>query len=361
MKITIDRQHALKRLQRVAPVANNRVVEMLRNICVVANEQITAEANDTEVFCLTKIDGEIHKAGAVLLPKDRVIPFLSECTDDYVTIETFVNVVHLKCGKAEVKVPTGDVNEFPKAKQAEEVDAVKVNTEAFSDMIKRTGYAIDVDSSRYALGGVLLTTEGDSLIAVGTDGRRLSMMEEPCQGKFNAGHSIIVPKKALSLLEKISGEESSLWCDGNTLHYKDDSTLMSIRLVEGRYPNWKAVMPNIADHATIPISNPSAFESAVRQAAIVTAGSETRGMRFTLEDGVMKLSCIVAEAGKSTVDVPLDYSGPKREVMLDCDFLREFLGAIGDDSLVLHIGDASNPVLCEAGTQRYIIMPLALE
>jgi DNA polymerase III subunit beta len=361
LKITLDRQHALKRLQRVAPLALNRGNEILRNICVIATDEITAQATDTEVFCLTKLDGEVHKPGAVLLPKDRVIPFLSECTDDFVTFETLVNSVQITCGKADVKIPTGNPDEFPKMRQSDEGSVVKVDAEAFAGMIKRTGYATDPASSRFALGGILLHTEGDSLFAIGTDGRRLSMMEEPCQGSLPNDWSTIVPKKALSILEKVTGSEVSIWRNSSTLFYRDDSTLLSVMLVEGRFPNWKAVIPNVQDHSTIPISNPSALQSAVRQAAIVTAGSETRGIRFTLDSGVLRLSCIVADAGKSVVEVPIEYDGVKREVMLDHDFLRQFLDTIGDDSLVLHIGSSNNPVLCEAGTQRYVIMPLAME
>ena len=361
MKITLDRQRALKRFQRVAPLAQNRVNEVLRNICVVANEQITAQATDTEVFCRVNLDGEIHKPGAALLPKDRLIPFLSECTDDTVTIETLVNDVRLVCGKADIKLPTGNPDEFPKMQKMDRDGIVKVSAEAFAGLIKRTGYATDPDSTRFALGGILLLTEDGALIAVGTDGRRLSLMEEPCQGELPSSHSIIVPKRALPILEKVSGEEVSIWCNSSSIYYQDESTLMSIRLVEGRYPNWRAVLPNIADHATIPVSNPASLQSAVRQAAIVTSGSETRGVRVTLEDGVLRLSCIVADAGKSVVEVPLEYEDAKREVMLDHQFLREFLDNIGDDSLVLHIGGPASPILCEAGSQRYVLMPMALE
>ena len=42
-------------------------------------------------------------------------------------------------------------------------------------------FATDNESSRYALGGVLLELTADKITAVGTDGRRLAMMEGPAR------------------------------------------------------------------------------------------------------------------------------------------------------------------------------------
>ena len=47
------------------------------------------------------------------------------------------------------------------------------------ELIRRTVFATDNESSRYALGGVLLELAADKIIGVGTDGRRLAKMEVP--------------------------------------------------------------------------------------------------------------------------------------------------------------------------------------
>ena len=43
-------------------------------------------------------------------------------------------------------------------------------------LIRRTIFATDVESTRYALGGVLVELIGESIAMVGTDGRRLARM-----------------------------------------------------------------------------------------------------------------------------------------------------------------------------------------
>ena len=58
----------------------------------------------------------------------------------------------------------------------------------FREMIRRTIFATDNESSRYALGGVLLEMGGDKIIGVGTDGRRLAKMEGPAPQRRRASN-----------------------------------------------------------------------------------------------------------------------------------------------------------------------------
>ena len=77
-----------------------------------------------------------------------------------------------------------------------------VPTRLFREMVKRTVFATDPESSRYALGGVLLEMEDTSVTAVGTDGRRLARMEgtgESVGGHQTNGMTTIVPTRCDSI------------------------------------------------------------------------------------------------------------------------------------------------------------------
>ena len=72
-------------------------------------------------------------------------------------------------------------------------------------LIRRTIFATDVESTRYALGGVLVELTAESIAMVGTDGRRLARMSAPADAENNppapAGFPVI-PVKALKLIER---------------------------------------------------------------------------------------------------------------------------------------------------------------
>ncbi len=73
---------------------------------------------------------------------------------------------------------------------------------AFRELVRRTVFATDTESTRYALGGVLLEVDGDTITAVATDGRRLACMKsegKSVNGYQTVGATAIVPAKTLSL------------------------------------------------------------------------------------------------------------------------------------------------------------------
>ena len=68
-------------------------------------------------------------------------------------------------------------DEFPEVANFDDQDYFEINANVLQELIKRTLFATDSESSRYALGGVLLEMDDKTITAVGTDGRRLAKMQ----------------------------------------------------------------------------------------------------------------------------------------------------------------------------------------
>ena len=122
-----------------------------------------------------------------------------------------------------------------------------------SQIIRRTTFATDNESSRYALGGVLIELTADKITAVGTDGRRLAMMEAPAQsvgGHATGDNMTIVPARSMHLIEKILTEpdaEIHIAARANEMLVKSPRATLYSRLVEGRFPKWRDVFPKRPD------------------------------------------------------------------------------------------------------------------
>src|SRR6202011_1260363 len=72
-------------------------------------------------------------------------------------------------------------------------------------LIRRTIFATDVESTRYALGGVLVELTAETITMVGTDGRRLARAIAPAEAEHGAQNptgSPVIPVKALKLIER---------------------------------------------------------------------------------------------------------------------------------------------------------------
>ena len=72
-------------------------------------------------------------------------------------------------------------------------------------MIRRTVFATDVESTRYALGGILVELKGETATLAATDTRRLAVVRGPCAASGPGGvenPAPVVPSKAVALIER---------------------------------------------------------------------------------------------------------------------------------------------------------------
>ena len=256
MKITCLREPLTAAFSLAASIAPNRSPkEILQNVKVTADGgKITLTATDMEVGIRLELQEgvEIESEGTALLPVQRTMAILRESNDEQLTFETDDSGVGVKGNRSKFKLPGSNPDEFPSVTGFDEDSYHVIPTRLFREMVRRTVFATDAESSRYALGGVLLEMEGNSVIAVGTDGRRLARMEgsgDPQGDHKTTGSSTIVPTRAIHLMERAlsdSDETVDVAARSNDLLLRTPRAVIYSRLVEGRYPVWRQVFPKLS-------------------------------------------------------------------------------------------------------------------
>lgn len=129
--------------------------------------------------------------------------------------------------------------------------------------------------------------------------------------------------------------------------------------MEGRFPDYKAVLPKKEDvKARIPL-HAGAFASAIRQAAIMI-DDETRRLCLKFTAGLLTLSARNSNSGRSRVELPLEYSGSPIETFFNPVYLLDMLKQFPPDTaLEIELVSGSHPALLRAGDEyQYLIMPL---
>ncbi len=234
-------------------------------------------------------------------------------------------------------------------------------------MVRRTTFATDPDSTRFALGGVLLELNGEDVLAVGTDGRRLARMNG--KGKSVGGHetigsSTIVPTRALALMERSINDKDEfvqIASRGNDVLLRSNRSIIYSRLVEGRFPNWRQVIPTRDNSVKINLAV-GPFHNVIRQAAIV-ADQESRGLDFEFGGGTLLLSAKTADLGQSRVEMPIEYDGEPIRMKLDHRFISDFLKVLeADTKFVMDIvGPTASALMTTDDGYAYVVMPMALD
>ncbi|HUY87945.1 MAG TPA: DNA polymerase III subunit beta [Pirellulales bacterium] len=368
MKVICDREKLLAAFQIASVVAPARSPKpILRNVKFeVAEGRGTLLATDLEVGVRVSLaDVEVEAPGSAVLPIDRFGSILRESSDAKLRIESDGQGTLVRGDRSEFKLPAGNPDEFPSITEFTESKYHALPARLLKELIRRTVFATDTESSRYALGGVLLEMSGDKIIAVGTDGRRLAMMEAP--GKAVEGHETgdtmtIVPTRAMHFIERAladGDEEVQIGARSNDVLVRSPRVTVYSRLVEGRFPKWRDVFPRRSDAVKIEmVVGP--MHSAVRQAAIVT-NEDSRGVDFTFGDGKAVLSGRAAEMGQSRVELPIAYDGASISITLDPRYVSDFLKVLDPEkNFTLEIKDSESAAVCSTDDgYGYVIMPLA--
>lgn len=370
MKFTTERIAFSQAFQLVTTVAATRDVKpVMQNVKVIADmssgePHLVLMATDGEMGIrriVTKCD--VTEPGEAILPAKRMRQILQEVTSENIEISGDSQKLMLDCGgSSKFQLTTQPTDEFPDVYPFEETAFHEVAAATFRELIKRTVFAIEPDSARYALGGVLLEMLEEKIVGVATDGRRLATQEITAEsiGDHISDGVAIVPPRALTLLERaMTDEQDAIKINMGTnrmLACSHDTTIFS-RLIEGRFPKWRNIVPDTTTRMNIPLPV-GAFYSAVRQAATVTSEKQP-GIVFQFSDDKLVLQGQGAEIGESVIEMPIAWQGEEIRVKLDPAFLVDFLRVLPSDKVIDMFVEDDGPVVFKTDDEyMYIVMPL---
>jgi DNA polymerase-3 subunit beta len=368
MKVICNREKLLHAFHTAASVAPSRSTKpVLQNVKLdVTDEEATLMGTDLEMGIRIVAEGfEVETPGSVLLPIVRFGMILRESSDEKLRLQSDGQKTMVQGQWSEFQLPSENPDEFPVVTAFDEEQYQELPARSFGEMVRRTIFATDNESSRYALGGVLLEMTPKEIIAVATDGRRLARQQGPASsvGGFKAPETTtIVPTRAMQVIERaIAGNEENIQIAAheNDVLIRSSKVVLYSRLVEGRYPKWRDVFPRREGMLKIEM-NVGPFLAAVRQAAVVTS-EERRGVEFTFGDGKVVLVAHGAEYGESHVELPIGYDGAEIAINLDPRYLIDFLKVLDPErSFTFELRDGESAAVC--GTDDgygYVVMPLA--
>ena len=369
MKFTCEREKLLAAFLTASSVAPTRSPKpILQNVKLeLSGDTAVLMATDLEIGIRVEVAGvQIDAPGAAVLPKDRMGPILRESSDAVLRIESDGQGTTIRGDRSEFRLQAENPDEFPAVAAFEETAYHELPARAFRELVRRTAFATDTESSRYALGGVLLELGEDKITGVGTDGRRLAKMEVASKsvgGHQSGDQMTIVPTKAMHLIERALSEEGDVRISArpNDVLVKSNRVTIYSRLVEGRFPKWRDVFParSLAQQIEMVIGP---LYAAVRQAAIFTS-EDSRGVEFAFDDGKLVLSGRAAQVGQSRVEIPVAFESKALAITLDPRYISDFLRVLDPEkSFTLELKDPESAALCRTDDgYGYVIMPLARE
>lgn len=334
------------------------------------NGRLQLTATDLDVGIKASRPCEVVTPGAVTIPARALADMVRVLPGPDVVLKRLPNQhVEVKSGRTKARLMALSADEFPTLPAYDTAHFVTVDNTLLVDMVDKTLYAASTDETRYNLNGVFFeppATADGPLTMVATDGHRLVRVERTFAGAngFRLKGPVILPRKGLNELKRVldgaDGDTVELGFHDNHAVVRKGNTLLGMRLVEGQFPDYKQVIPKLADKV-VRLTRQDLVDSLKRVS--VLAQDKMQPVKVTLGRDQLIVSCTNPETGEISDDVPVEYAGASIDVAFNARYLVEALASLDDKNVLLKVTDNLSPgLLVGVDEPRHlcVVMPMRL-
>lgn len=363
MKVKVERTALIAGLQVVQNVVSLRsTLPILYNVLIEAEKDcltLTTTDLDMSVRCIVK--AEIEKTGATTLPARRLFNIIRELGDTHVELKLEDNhSTSVSCGTSFFKIMGMSNEDFPPMAATEGTSGYRMEQGAFKEMLRKTHYAASTEETRYILNGVLMSFKDGKLTMVATDGRRLALVEQELDFPKESEADMVLPSKAVNeLLHTLSGEgELNIYGEKNRMVFEFNNIVMSTKLIEGSYPNYRQVIPPECEER-IAVDREGLL-MALRRVSLVTT-DKSNATKLTFAKNKLVVTTTTPDVGEARESVPIKYAGKQISVAFNPEYVMDPLKNLSNDELYFELTDDLSPgvVKCDMPF-LYVLMPIRI-
>jgi DNA polymerase-3 subunit beta len=189
------------------------------------------------------------------------------------------------------------------------------------------------------------------------------MAETKLDGEVTARRQIIIPRKGVLELQGLfeSGEGTvDLEFGRNHLRLRRGGVTFTSKLIDGRFPDYEAVIPIGADKDVR--VNREELRSALQRAAILS-NEKYRGVKLEVSPNKLRIVAHNPEQEEAVEEVEARTGVAELSVGFNVNYLMDALAALGGDDILLSLRDAQSSCLLrkvDSDETRHVIMPLRL-
>lgn len=347
MKFTISSSALLSVLSTTGKVVSNKNTLPILDFFLfdLKDGQLKVTASDLETTLVGTIAVEsVESEGVIAAPVKLMLDSLKEFSEQPLTIEADENTweITVSWKSGSLKIPGTSGLGYPALPElAEDKTSVQVDVDMMICGINKTIFATADDNLRPVMNGVYVALSDDNVTFVATDAHKLVKYNASVEGLV-ANASFILPKKPANLLRGLLLKEDDAievaFDKKNVVFYLKNSTLVC-RLIEGVYPNYKAVIP--AANPNRVIVDRVELLNAIKRVA-VCSNQATNLVELNIETNTVRLATKDLEFSYSAHEtLSCAYEGSAITIGFKSTFLVDILSNIDTPSMVIELADST--------------------
>ncbi|MFT6927345.1 MAG: DNA polymerase-3 subunit beta [Psychromonas sp.] len=367
MHFSISREAFLRPLQLVvSSVAGGRpALPIMANILIeVKDNQLSLTGTDLEVELIALVALENpSENGVITVPARKLLDIcrgLSEPCE--IKFQVKDEKVTVRSGRSRYLLSSLPAADFPNIESWQSLVELTVPQAEFKKLIEFTQFAMASQDVRYYLNGMYFEASEQTLRSVATDGHRLAS----CSIKLNQPieqQSVIVPRKGVIELVKLLDNDQAdvtIQIGQNNLRAVIEGFIFTTKLVDGRFPDYRRVIPKNGDKELI--SNRESLKQAFSRAAILS-NEKFRGVRLILSENLLQITANNPEREEAEEYIDVDYHSANLEIGFNVSYVLDVLNTLKSEQVKITFSNSDHSALIESidsDDSLYVLMPMRL-
>lgn len=366
MNITATKEQLLPHLTRALAATDPRVtLPILSHMLIEAKAgtlRVIGSDLETQIISVGAIDQkasmEIAAPAKKLSDVVRMLPDGAE-----VRMKTEGGKLTIQSGRSRHSLATRDAADYPTfLVSGDKKFTATISASIMFEALRRVRNATAANDVRTYLMGVPIEFRDGVLRTLGSNGHRLSVNEIAVEFDGNS-EQVIIPNRSVAEVAKIlsvhSDDDVEVMITDSTIHFSVGSVSFSSKLIEGRFPDYRRVLPRHYDGKLV--VNAKALGGSLKRIGVIQ--DQYGAVAFSVADGVIRLRSTNAATEESTDEVPL--------TVCDCEdvthgfntgYLLDSLSTVATDDARIAIADSGAITVQETSDieWRAIIMPMRI-
>ena len=372
MKLIISSSELLRGVMAVAkaipaksplPILENFLFDLKGNM-------LDITASDSELTLKTQVEVESTvEEGKIAVPAKHMMDLLKELPDQPLTISTSSDSSFVcSWASGESTLPYFPAEDYPEITGTDDTAVtLQFPAQSLVDGISSTIYATADDEIRPAMNGIYFDIDLSSTTLVASDSHKLICYTTT---DVNASEkaSFILHKKPAAILKAIIGKDAEtveISFDSKNAVFKFGQTMVICRLVVGKYPKYRDVIPQ--NNSNILRINRVQLLNTVKRVS-VCSNKASNHIKFDLKNGSLMVSA--QDLGFSIAaheTLQCQYDGEDLTIGFKSPFIIEILSNMNCGELVMKFLDSKRaalvvPAETEEESEKIcgIIMPIMI-
>ena len=343
MKFILSSLKLLKAIQALSGVINSsNTLPILDDFLFdITEDELKITASDLETTMTVSIKPDmVEGKGQVTIPARLLIDVMKNFPDIPVSfnIDEATLAIEITTGEGRYKMVGHKSDEFPQVPVITEPSVWDIPADVLACGFEKTIFATGNDEIRPIMTGVFMAMSDTCLTFVATDAHKLVRYRR-MDVKSDAAASFIVPKKPINQLKNIlagrADEPVHVEFNNTNASFTFGEYKLICRLIEGRYPNYEAVIPTTNPNKLI--VDRQLLNAAIKRVAIFSSKA-THQIRFKISGQELVLTAEDLDYSNEAKErLTCNYTGEDMEIGFSSKFFQEMLANLSQTEIQLEM------------------------